>query len=234
MPFGFMDSKELARFLGDDSRRIEKLAQRGSIPAQRVGGVFRFNRAEITEWLQQQFGGMAHGDLKVIDDGISSHRNVESQLVVTHMLREDGIDLFLPARTKRSVLKELTRLAVNTELLYDPDTLEEELVAREELCSTAMENGLAIPHPRRPQQYIIAEPILVFGRTSTGIAFGAPDGRTSDLFFMTCADDDRHHLHILARLCRIFHDNNINEALREAETEKEVIQIIHDAEVKVV
>lgn len=230
MPFGFMDSKELARFLGDDARRIDKMAQRGTIPCQRINGTYRFNRAEITEWLQQKFGGFAHGDLKILDAGMSSHRNVQDQPIVTPLLEVNGINLSLPARTKRSVLKELVNLAEATGLLYDPETLEAELVSREEMCSTAMEDGLAIPHPRRPQQYIIAEPILVFGRPSTSIAFGAPDGKMSDLFFMVCTDDDQHHLHILARLCRICHQKGVLDALREADYPDEVISIIRDAE----
>ncbi|MBN2842327.1 MAG: PTS sugar transporter subunit IIA, partial [Sedimentisphaerales bacterium] len=230
MPFGFMDSKELARFLGDDARRIDKLAQRGSIPCQKVNGVFRFNRAEITVWLQQQFSGLAHGALKVMDDGMSSHRNVESQLIVSPMLRKSGIALSLPARTKRSVLKELVKLASETELLYDSETLEEELVMREDISSTALEDGFAIPHPRRPQQYIIAEPILVFGRTLSSIAFGASDGSMSDLFFMVCSNDDQHHLHILARLCRLFCHKGFGDSLREAESEAEILGIIEETE----
>ncbi len=233
MPFGYMDSKELAKFLGDDARRIDKLAQRGTIPCQRINGAYRFNRAEITEWLQQQFSGFAHGDLKIMDAGMSSHRNVEDQLVVSSMISPGGIDLALPARTRRSVLKELVKLAMATEKLYDPDTLEAELVEREDLCSTAFEEGVAVPHPRRPQEYIIAEPILVFGRTSTSIAFGAKDGRMTDLFFMICTDNDQHHLHLLARLCRMFHHKGFLESLRQAETEKEVQTILHDTEIAV-
>ena len=233
MPFGFMDSKELAKFLGDDSRRIDKLAQRGTIPCQRINGMYRFNRAEITEWLQQQFGGFAHGDLKTMDTGMSIHRNVEDQLVVSPMLKATGIDMALPARTKRSVLKELVKLAVNTELLYDPETLESELVLREDMGSTAFDDGIAVPHPRRPQQYIIAEPILVFGRTSTSIAFGARDGRMTDLFFMLCMDNDQHHLHALARLSRLFQYKGFLESLREAETAAEIMSLVHDAEVAV-
>ncbi len=233
MPFGFMDSKELAKFLGDDARRIDKLAQRGNIPCQRINGNYRFNRAEITEWLQQQFGGFAHGDLKIMDAGMSSHRNVEDQLVVTPLLKSAGIDLMLPARTKRSVLKEMVNLAMATELLYDPDTLEAELVAREDMCSTAFEDGVAVPHPRRPQQYIIVDPILVFGRTSTSIAFGARDGSMTDLFFMVCADNDQHHLHILARLSRMFHHKGFLDQLRDAESEREILAILHDTEIAV-
>ena len=55
-------------------------------------------------------------------------------------------------------------------------------------------------------------------RTTQGIAFGAPDGRLTDLFFLTASQDDRHHLHILARLCRMLYDEDFVARLQDAET----------------
>ena len=53
MPHSIMSIQEVAGLLGMDQRRAERMAQRGQIPCQKVGGQLRFNRAEITEWLQQ-------------------------------------------------------------------------------------------------------------------------------------------------------------------------------------
>ena len=59
MPYSSMTLKELASMMGADPRRLERMAQRGEIPCQKVGGQFRFNRAAITEWLQENSRGMA-------------------------------------------------------------------------------------------------------------------------------------------------------------------------------
>ena len=66
--------QEVARMLGADVRRVERMAQRGEIPCQKVGGQFRFNRAEITEWLQQRVGGMSDEHLAQVDAGMTEQR----------------------------------------------------------------------------------------------------------------------------------------------------------------
>ena len=231
MPHSQMDIQELAAYIGMDSRQAEKLALRGQIPCQKVGGSLRFNRAEINDWLQQQMGSMERSSLDNMDAGITTHRQVKPEDdLITPMLRPRAITTNLPARTKNSVLRELVALAQETDLLFDGDALLEALIKREELCSTAMEAGIAIPHPRRPLPYAVADSLLVIASTSNGIGFGAPDGGLSDLFFMTCSQDDRHHLHVLARLCRMLHDSKLAQNIRQAQSPQEIIQLMQDRE----
>ena len=151
MPYGHMDIAELARFLGLDQRRLMKMAQRDEIPCRKIQGQLRFNRAEITEWLQQTMGNLPHTHLTNMDAGITAHRQSEpGEALIAPMLHPNTISTCLAARTKNSVLRELCALAQESEHLYDPEELLETLIQREELCSTAMEAGIAIPHPRRP------------------------------------------------------------------------------------
>ena len=233
MPHGFMNIQALAKFLGIDPRRAERMAQRGQIPCQKVGGQLRFNRAEITEWMQQQMGTLKNEHLVEMDSGITAHRQLDDDLFLTNMLKVEAVSLALPARTKNSVLKELVALAQDTDLLYDGDALLKALTKREELCSTALDGGIAIPHPRRPLPYTVVEPILVIGLTGQGIGFGSPDGGLTDLFFMTCSQDDHHHLHVLARLCRMLSDGKLASAIRFAESAEEVVELLREREEQV-
>ena len=234
MPHRYMNMQDVAALLGMDQRRVERMAQRGQIPCQKVGGRYRFNRAEITEWLQQHLPSLDSVNLADMDAGITAQRQVSPDAaLVSSMVRTEAISCHLPARTKNSVLKELVELVQKTGLLYDGPALLEALCQREELCSTALEGGIAIPHPRRPLPYAVAEPLLAFARTSKGIGFGAPDGRLTDLFFMICCPDDRHHLHVLARLCRLLHDDGFCSALRHVDEPPEVIRLIRDREIQV-
>jgi PTS system nitrogen regulatory IIA component len=220
--------------LGADVRRVERMAQRGEIPCQKIGGQFRFNRAQITEWLQQQMGGMSHDHLAQVDAGMTQQRQTpQDEAIITPMLKREAITASLNSRTKDSTLRELVSLAAATGRVYDERALLEAVQQREELCSTAMEGGIAIPHPRRPLPEAIAEPILVVARTRGGIAFGAPDGRLTTLFFLTASQDDRHHLHNLARLCRMLHDEDFVARLEEAETPAEIIDLMTDRESEV-
>ena len=230
MSHGPMNLLDLARFLGMDQRQAAKMAQRGDIPCQKVGGQYRFHRAEITEWMQQNLGPGKY-NLASMDEAKSTRCQVDlKDSLVTPLLCAEAISTQLAARTKSSLLKELAALAQETQQLYDGEALLEALNRREQLCSTAMEGGIAIPHPRRPLPYAIAEPILVIAQTTQGIGFGAPDGRLTDLFFMTCSQNDHDHLHVLARLCRMLNDRNFSQELRETKTPKQVVELMRQRE----
>ena len=234
MPNSYMNLPELASLLGMDSRRAERMAQRGQIPCQKVGGLLRFNRAAVTEWVQQSLGTFERGHLASMDAGISSCRLGQlDEAIVAPLLRSEAINTELPARTKNSVLKEIVELADNTGLLYDAEALLNALQEREQVGSTALPGGIAIPHPRRCLTYSLAEPILVIAHVRRGIGFGAPDGRLTNLFLMTCSQDDQHHLHILARLCRMFGEQTFADAIRNAATSQDVVALMCQRELAV-
>jgi mannitol/fructose-specific phosphotransferase system IIA component (Ntr-type) len=110
----------------------------------------------------------------------------------------------------------LVALAETTGHLYDPKALLASLEAREELCSTAMPGGFALPHPRFHDPYLFETSLLVVGRPVQEIHFGAPDGEPTRLFFLICCQDDRLHLHTLARFCLIAQKTNVINQLLAA------------------
>lgn len=231
MPYRSMTIEDLAQMLGDDVRRVQRLADRGKIPCQKVGGQFRFHRAEITEWLQQNIASMPRDSLAQVDAGITTQRQVrEGAAIVTPLLRVEAVALQLGSRTKSSALRELVSLAAATGLVYDEAALLEAVQVREELCCTALESGLAIPHPRRPLPYALADSILVVARARQGLVFGALDGALTDMLFLIASPDDHHHLHLLARLCRMLHDETWVDQLRVAETCEEMIRLMRRRE----
>jgi PTS system nitrogen regulatory IIA component len=235
MPYRTLTIQEVARMLGTDVRHVERMAQRGEVPCRKVGGRLRFNRAEITEWLQQRVGAMSDEHLAQVDAGMTEQRQTsEDEMIISPLLRLEAVTTNLGSRTKDSTLRELAALAEKTGLVLNPQELIEAVLHREELHSTAMENGIAIPHPRRPLPHAIAAPILAVARTTGGIVFGAPDGRLTDLFFLTASQDDRHHLHILARLCRMLYDEDFVASLREAETPRAMIDLMKERELEVI
>ena len=78
-----------------------------------------------------------------------------------------------------------------------------------------------------------AAPVICLARVPAGIGFGAPDGGLTDLFFMTCSQDDRHHLHVLARLCRMLHNGKLAADLRAAAYPEEILQLMRDREAQI-
>jgi PTS system nitrogen regulatory IIA component len=121
-------------------------------------------------------------------------------------------------------------LAEQTWQVYDPEAILEAVRQREEMGSTALPSGVAVPHPHRPLPAALGESVVAFGRTGRDIPFGAPSGGLTDLFFLVCCRDDRTHLRVLARLTRLFLRPGFLDALRSAETPGQAYTTITAAE----
>jgi PTS system nitrogen regulatory IIA component len=221
-----MTLEDFARHVGLRTDEVRRLADRGKLPGHKVGGQWRFNRAQVTEWLQQEIPTYAQDRLLEIENAMGRTDGEvpdESSLIVTDLIGLEGIEVLLPANTKASVLRELVKLAERTGLLYDADGLHEAIVQREDLCSTALPNKVAIPHPRQPMPYVSAEPLICAARSLRGIPFGSSYGGLTTLFFLICCHDDRHHLRVLARLMRIL-EGGMVETLMGVETREEFLE----------
>lgn len=214
-----MDVEQLAAYLQRDVREVGKLANRGHLPGHKVGGQWRFARAEINHWIETQMSTLTEKELSHLES--SAARGVDEEPLLANLLSEASIAVPLAASTRASVLKELVILAEQSWQVYDPEAILEAVRQREEIVSTALPSGVAIPHPRRPLAAALGESVLAYARTASGIPFGAPGGGLTDLFFLICCRDDRTHLRVLARLTRLFLRPGFLDELRAAETPAE-------------
>jgi len=225
-----MDVEQLAVYLQRDVREVGKLASRGHLPGHKVAGVWRFARAEINQWLEGQLHGLSDQQLVQLERGARVHAPEVAEPLVSTLLTEATMAVPLMASTKASVLRELVNLAEQTWQVYDPEAVLDAIKTREELGSTALPHGVAIPHPRRPLPAALGESVMAFGRTASPLPFGAAQGGLTDLFFLVCCTDDRTHLRVLARLTRMLMRPGLLEQLRAAETTGETWALLHEAE----
>jgi PTS system nitrogen regulatory IIA component len=223
-----MSIEQLATYLQRDVREVSKLANRGHLPGHKVGGQWRFARAEINHWIETQIPAYTEQQLTALERGDSHSDDPES--LVSALLSEASMAVPLAASTRASVLKELVTLAEQTWQVYDPDTILHAIRQREEMASTGLPSGVAIPHPRRPLPNALGESVMAYGRTASGIPFGAGSGRLTDIFFLVCCRDDRTHLQVLARLSRLLLRPGFVEELRAAETVSDTWQLLAQAE----
>jgi PTS system nitrogen regulatory IIA component len=220
-----MDMEQLAAYLQRDVREVGKLASRGHLPGHKVGGQWRFARAEINQWIEAQMPSLTEKQLSSLE----SSRG-DGELLIAGLLSEASVAVPLVASTRASVLKELVSLAEQSWQIYDPEAVLDAVRQREEMASTALPSGVAIPHPRRPLPAALGESVLAYARTASGIPFGAPHGVLTDMFFLVCCRDDRTHLRVLARLTRLFLRPGFLDELRAAETPHDSWQTIITAE----
>lgn len=224
-----MDMEQLAAYLQRDVREVGKLANRGHLPGHKVGGQWRFARAEINQWIETQMPSLSEKELTNLESS-SAVRSGDGEPLLASLLSEASIAVPLAASTRASVLKELVSLAEQSWQVYDPEAILDAVRQREDMASTALPSGVAIPHPRRPLPAALGESVLAYARTASGIPFGSTHGGLTDLFFLVCCRDDRTHLRVLARLTRLFLRPNFLDELRAAQTPAESWQTITRAE----
>jgi PTS system nitrogen regulatory IIA component len=211
-----MDLEQLAHYLQRDVREVDKLARRGHLPGQKIAGKWRFARAEINHWLEEQMADLDEQQLSALERGRAQGSDQEP--LISTLLTEATVSVPLTASTRTSVLRELVRTAEQSWQIYDAPAILEAIRQREELATTALESGVAIPHPRRPLPSALGESVIAYGRTTSGIAFGGPHGILTDVFFLVCCRDERTHLQVLARLSRLLLRPNFLDDLRAAES----------------
>jgi len=224
-----MDMEQLAAYLQRDVREVGKLASRGHLPGHKVGGQWRFARAEINQWIETQMSSLTEKELTSLESAAAT-RGGDGEPLLANLLSEASIAVPLAASTRASVLKELVVLAEQSWQVYDPEAILDAVRQREEMASTALPSGVAIPHPRRPLPAALGESVMAFARTASGIPFGDPNGGLTDLFFLVCCRDDRTHLRVLARLTRLFLRPGFLDELRTAQTPGESWEKITSAE----
>lgn len=227
MPFRNMSIEELALHIGMDAREVRRLAERGGLPGQMVGGQWRFNRAQMLDWLQSQMHTLAAGQLARLEAAMAAGGDAAP---ISRLLAPQAIEWNLAARSKSSALRELVALAERTGLVLDRAALVAGLNEREALGSTALPGGLALPHPRRPLPTATSEPLICLARVRAGVPFGAPDGALTDLFVLLVNHDDRAHLHCLARLSQLFRGSALAGDLRAAPGPTEALEVFLQAE----
>lgn len=202
------------------------------LPGQKIAGEWRFRRDEVFHWLgERHFRDISEARWRQIELGRARQLARDpSESLVSLLIPQGGIALDVPAKTRASVLREMVAVAESTGLVYDAEGIHEALSARERLSSTAVDGGVALPHPHEPLPYAVEESIIVVGRTAGPVPFGAPDGGLTDLFFMAVCLDREMHLHAMARLSRMILSHDLADRLREAETPEEARETIASIE----
>jgi PTS system nitrogen regulatory IIA component len=225
------DVERLAAYLHMMPAAVVKLAERGKLPARRVGGEWRFSAAEIHHWLEERIGLSDDEALVQMEGALdrASDASAIEEVSIADLLHEEAIEAPLAARTRGSVIARMTELAAATHLLWDPVKMAEAVRLREEMHSTALDNGVALLHPRRPMPAILAEAVLALGISPGGIPFGS-GGSLTDIFFLICSTSDHEHLRILARLSRVINDQDFLASLRAASDAAMVRQLIRERE----
>jgi PTS system nitrogen regulatory IIA component len=202
--------RDVSRLLSISEKTVYRWVKQGVLPAYRVNEQYRFNRAELLEWATSRRMNVSAA---VFDEPESNATPVPG---LGEALRAGGIFYRLGGKDKEGVLRAVVEhLRVPEEV--DRDFLLRVLLARENLQSTGIGDGIAIPHVRNPIVLHVPRPMVTLCFLEKPIDFGALDGKPVHVLFTLVSPTVRAHLRLLSRLSFALHDAGFKKAvLRQA------------------
>lgn len=149
--------------------------------------------------------------------------------MLVDLIDVQSIELGFPKRRKHQVIERLVELAGAVTPISDGALLVREILQRDSEVSTAIGDGVAIPHKLTPQ---VSSPLLAFLQTRKPAHFSSPDGVPVHLCFLLLAPAGavNEHLRTLSKLARILHDSRFRQALLEVTAPEVVIELIRTHE----
>ncbi len=145
--------------------------------------------------------------------------------MLKEMLTENLINLNLKAQNKEEAINELIEMLFNEKKIKDKEIFKEEILKRESISSTGLEDGVAIPHGKNKT---VIFPSIAFGRVRNGIEFESLDGNPTTMIFMIAAPEGAtdSHIETLSKLTTILLEDDVREKLLNAKTKEEVLKIL--------
>jgi PTS system nitrogen regulatory IIA component len=227
-----LDVAKLADYLHLTPDQVTRMAVQSKIPGRKVAGQWRFNEAEIHHWLEDRIGVCDSEELSRVQWVLDRAAGEVTDRPLRELCTVDTIEVPLNARTRGSVIRAMSKLASGSGLMWDAAAMAEAVKAREQMHPTALDSGVALMHPRRPQTSILADSVIALAVCPSPIPF-SDRGQLTDIFFLICSYDDATHLRILAKLSRMIADDLFLDELRQAPTKVDAWRVLDACEERI-
>ncbi len=211
-----LNVRQVAGLLAVSEKTVYRWVRHSNLPAYRINKHFRFHRAELLEW------ATAHR-INVAPDIFTEPEHTEIPVAgLMETLKTGGIYYRVEGTDKETVLQ----FAVNNLPLppeVDSQFLLDVLIARESLGSTAIGDGIAIPHVRNPLVLHIPCPMIALCFLEQSIPFGALDGKPVHTLFTLVSPSISAHLRLLSRLSFALRQPEFVDVIKRQGSRQEIL-----------
>jgi nitrogen PTS system EIIA component len=198
--------KDVSELLAVSEKTVYRWLDDRRLPGYRLSGQYRFNRAELLEW--------ATANRVSVSPAIFHEKETAAVPLplLSEAIQDGGIFYRLGGTDRDGVLHAVVE-ALRLPEEVDRRFLFKVLVAREELSSTAVGDGIAMPHPRNPVVLHVPRPTVTLCFLERPVDFGALDGKPVHALFALISPTMRAHLHLLSRLAFALRDRELKSLL---------------------
>lgn len=218
--------KQLASFLSVNERTVLKLVSEGALPGVKVGNQWRFRKAMIDTWLDDQMIGVTPRYVQAPRQESAAPQMLElaSCFQPEHVIPE------LKGPSKTAVIEELALKAFEQSLVRDKTWFVGALIERENVMPSAIGNGVAFLHTLHRNPERVVRPFMVLGRSREGVDFDSLDGKPTHLFFVLGLKYAELHLPWLQKLSQILIVRERVSEILAAPDAAGIYRILQDAE----
>jgi PTS system nitrogen regulatory IIA component len=210
---------EAARLLQVDEKTVLNWIRKKGLAAVKINERYRLNRVDLLEWATDQ-------GIKLSPEIFAAARSDEVPLPsLSQALEAGGIHYGVRGEEAQAVLRNVVSL-LRLPPQIDPDFLLQVLLAREALGTTAIGDGIAIPHVRNPILLHIPSPAITLCFLEKPIDFHALDGKPVNILFTLISPTARTHLHLLAKLAYALRDARFKAVLQRQEAAAEILATV--------
>jgi PTS system nitrogen regulatory IIA component len=200
--------RQAASYLDVSEPTVRRWIGTRGLPAHRVNERLHCNAIELWEWATENGIPVAPGLLE------KAREMPEEVLALSTLLADGGVHRDIGGTSRAEVLREVVKaLPLPAEL--DRDFLSTVLEARETMGSTAIGDGIAIPHVRNPILLHVERPFVALCLLRHPVDFGALDGKPVGALFVVVSPNVPAHLRILARLAFVLRDTQLRCMLHD-------------------
>ncbi len=196
---------DVAELMQIDEKTVLRWIRKEGLDAVEMNGVYHINRVDLLEWATEH-GIKVPPSLFVIDEKALDFPTL------AEALEAGGIFCGVSGNDKLSVLQNLVaNLSLPPQV--DPEFLLQVLLAREALGTTAIGDGIAIPHVRNPILVNLPSPAITLSFLREPVDFGALDGKPVEIVFMLISPTVKIHLHLLSKLAYALRNDSFRSVL---------------------
>ena len=215
---------EVSKLLGVSETTIQRWIRHGKIPVKKIDGEFVFSRWELAKW--------AHS-YKIINDEAIENRpqTMDETMRLSQIMRQGGVFFNVSGNDMQSVLQEAVALCPLPDSI-DSEDLFQQLLQREELASTGVGKGIAIPHPYEPMEDDLTRPIISTYFLKNEIEFHTVDGKPVSVLFLLLSPSMKIHFRLLSLLSYYLLDDRFIYFLKNCHSDITLFQRIEGIEMR--
>jgi PTS system nitrogen regulatory IIA component len=232
--------KDVAELLNVSETTIRRWLKDGKIPAYQLNHQYRFSRGEIEDWMMKcklnlgkdGFSPFEEKQIYPVPEEASVQRGGTQQFSLYRAMHKGGVLVDVAATNKTQLIKTVMQKAA-PRLGLDPDLMTELLLDREALMSTALNSGIAVPHPRDTVLEHPGSDAMITVFPEKPIDYDALDGEPVHTLFFLFSSSDKTHLHLLSKLAHLTSQPESLQFLSSKPSSEALLAYIKEWEAKI-